>query len=112
MSALVHRSVAGKRWHRTSACGVECPVEALGSSAAPQFAASSDDVTCSACFEQPDIINVCTCCGATYTQATWLLLPCIGTKEVANDDGVVVLREDYRNCACGSTRMVFTPVSA
>lgn len=52
------------------------------------------------------VINTCTTCGTSYTEATWAELPMVGAKDV--EDGGTIVHEDYRECGCGSTRMVFT----
>lgn len=52
------------------------------------------------------VINTCRACGTAYTAKTWAALLLVGAKE--HVEGATVIHEDYRNCACGSTRMVFT----
>lgn len=52
------------------------------------------------------IVNTCPCCGTAYTAATWAELPLVGARQ--HEEGATVITEDYRQCGCGSTRMIFT----
>lgn len=55
----------------------------------------------------PDVVvNTCTTCGTAYTAATFAALPLLGAKDVR--EGGTVIHETYRNCTCGSTRMIFS----
>lgn len=51
------------------------------------------------------VVNTCSC-GIAYTAETWAALELRGAKDIT--EGATVIHEDYRNCTCGSTRMVFT----
>ena len=55
--------------------------------------------------EASGIVNVCPCCGTSYTAETWAALPLAGAKEV--EEANTVITEEYRQCGCGSTRMIF-----
>ena len=52
-----------------------------------------------------EVVNRCSC-GIAYTAETWAALELRGAKDIT--EGATVIHEDYRNCTCGSTRMVFT----
>lgn len=53
----------------------------------------------------PAIVNTCRTCGTAYTAETWAALPLAGAKEV--EEANTVITEEYRQCGCGSTRMIF-----
>lgn len=55
--------------------------------------------------EASGIVNTCPCCGTAYTAETWAALPLAGAKEV--EEANTVITEEYRQCGCGSTRMIF-----
>ena len=54
------------------------------------------------------IVNMCPCCNTSYTAKTFHALPFSGRGVKEFEDGDVVVTETYRNCGCGSTRMIST----
>lgn len=49
-------------------------------------------------------VNVCPCCSRIFTARTWAELPLLGVKEHLS--GQWAVHEEFRNCSCGSTRML------
>ena len=44
------------------------------------------------------VVAVCSCCGRTYGDADWALLPLCGHMELRSERPL-----ELRNCSCGST---------